>query len=213
LFIGELIVKLIDKIVIWYLSLFRNPVKETSRNSENNDIKIIMLKARAAMISPSFRGLYFFQQDFLPKKFYHLGNEMINLVKSNQFFQLVDEFNKGENRTSLNEQNTKLYIHSYSNNKVIIHLHTPDLRRIKFVERETPLCHSIFLCFNLTNSEINYYYTAERSEDFEGYNYVLCGRTKDDAHFNFGTKSRITGKQFLIDIPLEEIELKFGAIK
>jgi len=203
---------LMNKILDWYLSLFRGPMNKKSSNLANNDMTAIMLRARAAMISPSFRGLYFFQQDYLPKKFYSLGSELINQVKSNHFFQLVNEFNKGENMTSLNKQNSYLYIHEYSNNKAIIHLHTPDLSKVKFVQRETPLCHSIFLCFDLKNAENNYYYTAERSEDFEGYNYVLCGRTKDNSHFNFGSTSS-NGKQFLEDIPLAEIESKFGAVK
>lgn len=182
--------------------------KKNKPEANKNDFNLIILKAQAAMISPSFRGLYFFQQDFLPKKFYDKGNDLLTIIRNNQFYDLVQEFNSSDLSTSLNQENSKVIVHDDLEGRVIVHLHIPDLKKLKFVQRDTPLCNSIFMCFDLNNSMNNIYYTAERSEDFDGYNYVLCSRSRSNNHFNYGSTS-LSGKEFIDDVPLSEIEQRF----
>lgn len=200
--------KLRDKILEWWLALFRPPVN----HSRNDEIDVMRLKVLTAMISPSYRGLYFFQQDFLPRKFYGMGNEFIKLIEDNLFFQLVEEFNQGENMTLLNKNNTDVFIHRYTNNKVIIHIHIPDLSNVKIVQTETLLSKSVFLCFDKDDSTRNYYYTAEINEDSSSNRYHLCGTSKDKAHSSFVYSPTDEGL-IINDIPLKEIESRFGAVK
>jgi hypothetical protein len=197
------------KILIIVMNYIEGLFKKKNKPEANkNDFNLIILKAQAAMISPSFRGLYFFQQDFLPKKFYDKGNDLLTIIRNNQFYDLVQEFNSSDLSTSLNQENSKVIVHDDLEGRVIVHLHIPDLKKLKFVQRDTPLCNSIFMCFDLNNSMNNIYYTAERSEDFDGYNYVLCSRSRSNNHFNYGSTS-LSGKEFIDDVPLSEIEQRF----
>src|SRR5690554_4313119 len=173
----------------------------------NRNLEYVRIRTQNAFMSPSFRAMYNLQHEFLPSIFYKYNNELIGLLEEKGFEWIINEFNKISKDISLvNSNNTKMDIKKYTNNKVIVRLHTGRLDEVVTIKCNTPLCNSIFFCFDLSDPNNNMYLTAEIDEYLEEkqYKYLLCGKDKEGLRFGYGSA-------YSTDIGFEVVEEKFKA--
>lgn len=141
-------------------------------------------------ISFSYSGLYYFQHDFLPKKFYNYGKKLLKLFEEEGFEWLVNEYNKeaSEKYTcNLNSSNALLETKKYPKNKAIVRLNIPDLHGVVSNNRINILCKSIYFCFDIDDENNNKCFTSEIDE-ING-KYLLCEKTQEGNRINYGYAS------------------------
>ena len=149
--------------------------KKKKERDFRNLIEYSKTQTNIAFMSPTFRGLYYFQQEYLPHLFFKSNIEMINILEKKEgLYQLVNEFNKNKKNICLiSNSNTNTIIKRYSENKIIIRIHISNLDDVVTHKWKGQLCNSVYLCFDLINPDNNRYYSP-RIFILDKAKYVLC---------------------------------------
>lgn len=194
----------------FFSKLFKkNNNHKSGFENEMNEITKLKMKMQAAFLSPSFRGIYDFQQDFLPSVFFHKTDQILNDILANEFHKYVDAFKEMGRVLLLDKENLDIEIRKYNENQYIARISIRDLMKVIHREWKTPLCDTIYLYFNTQNPKLNMYYTVENSQVSKDTNYMLCAKNTEGIRLLLGSSS-VDGDNFMQDIGFIEIEKRLN---
>ena len=220
LFIGIFFLVLFFSLPIIFPIIYLKIEKKHSEIKHNNklsgetlekEMKEVLMMAQIAYMSPSFKAIYDFQQEFLPSVFFHKTDQFLNDVLVNDFLKYIDLFNDKGKLLLLDKENLDIEIRKYNDNQYILRISIIDLQRVTPIKWKAPLCDTVYLYFNKQNPKENLYFTVENSSGSEEYKYMLCAKNTEGRRLLFGSTS-IDGINFIEDVKFLEIEKRLKVI-
>lgn len=167
-------------------SLFQDVI---SNNVE--EVQSLLIKVMAAQMSPSFRSLYYFQFDFLPKYFYKDPISFDILIGKGGTSELIRIFkedikDKPEYVCLLTEENIHITEYVCSETSKILHLAIPELHKVILLQWKTPLCNNVYFYINSENPLESRYFTFENHETTTDHFIMLCSIDRYNNRTNYG---------------------------